>query len=228
MSSIMRFDIITIFPKIFDSYFNESIIKRAQEKGKVKIKTWNLRDFTKDKHKKVDDRPFGGGPGMVMKVEPLLNCIQKLLEKISKKQVSKTLIILFVASGKQFDNKMAQDFSKKYEQIIMICGHYEGVDERIKNVLRTMDYGLKTISIGPYVLTGGELPSMIVVDAVSRQISGVLGKFESLEEKRDGIGIPVYTRPEILKFENKKYSVPNVLLSGNHKKIDEWRAKHRK
>ena len=224
----MRFDIITIFPKIFDSYFNESIIKRAQEKGKVKIKTWNLRDFTKDKHKKVDDRPFGGGPGMVMKVEPLLNCIQKLLEKISKKQVSKTLIILFVASGKQFDNKMAQDFSKKYEQIIMICGHYEGVDERIKNVLRTMDYGLKTISIGPYVLTGGELPSMIVVDAVSRQISGVLGKFESLEEKRDGIGIPVYTRPEILKFENKKYSVPNVLLSGNHKKIDEWRAKHRK
>ena len=224
----MRFDIITIFPKIFDSYFNESIIKRAQEKGKVKIKTWNLRDFTKDKHKKVDDRPFGGGPGMVMKVEPLLNCIQKLLGKISKKQVSKTLIILFVASGKQFDNKMAQDFSKKYEQIIMICGHYEGVDERIKNVLRTMDYGLKTISIGPYVLTGGELPSMIVVDAVSRQISGVLGKFESLEEKRDGIGIPVYTRPEILKFENKKYSVPNVLLSGNHKKIDEWRAKHRK
>ena len=221
----MRFDIITIFPKIFDSYFNESIIKRAQEKGKIKIKTWNLRDFTKDKHKKVDDRPFGGGPGMVFKIEPLVAALKRVKGQRSK---VKTLVILFAASGKQFDSKLAQSFSKKYNHIIMICGHYEGVDERIVKIIENLKLKIVKLSIGPYVLTGGELPAMVVVDAVSRQISGVLSKTESLEEKRDGIGVPVYTRPEVLKYKNKKYSVPKVLLSGNHKKISEWRAKHRK
>ena len=226
----MRFDIITIFPKIFDSYFNESIIKRAREKGKIKIKIWNLRDFTKDKHKKVDDKPFGGGPGMVMKTEPLATALKSL--KIKKK----TPVILFSASGKQFNSKIAQSFVKKFDRIIMICGHYEGVDERIKSIIRDFGFLLQEMSIGPYILTGGELPAMIVVDAISRHIPGVLGKSESLEESRHGVGVPAYTRPEVFKFtirqahgkKIKKYVVPKVLLSGNHKKISEWRAKHKK
>ncbi|MEK7559736.1 MAG: tRNA (guanosine(37)-N1)-methyltransferase TrmD, partial [Patescibacteria group bacterium] len=202
----MRFDLITIFPNIFNSYFNESIIKRAQKSGKIKIKIWNLRDFTKDKHKKVDDRPFGGGPGMVLKIEPLFYCVKKLLGKFLKKQISKTLIMIFSASGKQFDAPMAQNFAKKYDRIIMICGHYEGIDERIKKVVSDFGFRILDLSVGPYVLTGGELPAMVIADAISRQITGVLGKIESLEEKRHGIGVPVYTRPEVFKFKGRTYT----------------------
>ena len=138
------------------------------------------------------------------------------------------LVILFSASGKQFNSKMASDFAKKYKHIVMIAGHYEGIDERIKKIIRNLKLKISELSIGPYVLTGGELPAMIVVDAVSRHISGVLGKDESLEEKRYGVGVPTYTRPEVIKYKNKKYPVPKVLLSGNHKKIEEWRKKHQK
>lgn len=231
----MKFDIITIFPEIFDSYFNESILKRAQKSKKIQIKIWNLRDFAKvalrktqsdlPPRRQIDDRPFGGGPGMVMKIEPLAKALEKI-KRIGDRK--KTLVILFSASGKQFDSKMSQNFAKKFDRIIMICGHYEGVDERIKNLLKIMGYKLWTISIGPYVLTGGELPAMVIVDSVSRQIPGVLGKAESLEENRHGIGIPVYTRPETIKFKGKNYSVPKVLLSGDHKKIEEWRLKNKK
>ena len=128
----MRFDIITIFPEIFDSYFNESILSRAQKSGKIKIKIWNLRDFTKDKHKKVDDRPFGGGPGMVLKIEPLARVLQKIK---GLRDMTKTLVILFSVSGKQFDSKLSQNFTKNQNRIIMICGHYEGIDERIKKII---------------------------------------------------------------------------------------------
>ncbi len=215
----MQFDIITIFPKIFDSYLNESILKRAQKSKKIKINTINLRDFTKDKHKKVDEKPYGGGPGMIFKIEPLAKALSKL---------SPNLVILFSASGKQFNSKMASDFVKKYNHIAMIAGHYEGIDERIKKVIRNLKLGISELSVGPYVLTGGELPAMIVVDAVSRYIPGVLGKTESLEEKRYGVGVPMYTRPEVFVYKNKKYSVPKILLSGNHKKIAAWRKNHQK
>jgi len=216
----MKFDIITIFPKIFDSYFNESIIKRAQAKKLVKINIHNLRDYTSDKHKtacpqrsrlrggRVDDSPYGGGPGMVMMVEPIYKAISKL-----KTQKLKTKVILFSAKGKKFDQKMAKRFSK-LDQLIMICGRYEGVDERVAQYIADEE-----VSVGDFILTGGEIPAMIVVDAVSRFIPGVLGKNESLEEIKGSY--PVYTRPE--KFN--KWQVPKVLLSGNHKKIEEWRKK---
>jgi len=226
----MRFDIITIFPRVFEGYFNESIISRAQKNKLVKIKIWDLRKFLRGK-KRVDDRPYGGGPGMVLKIEPLamaLGSILKLRRRTSKSKTSDVLIILLSASGKQFDSKMAGGFSKKYNRIILIAGHYEGVDERIKNIVKAYGLRLKAISVGQYVLTGGELPAMVIIDAVTRHIPGVLGKIESLEEKRYGIGVPTYTRPEVLKFKSKKYKVPKILLSGDHAKIDKWRKHHAK
>lgn len=210
----MRFDIVTIFPKSFDSYLNESMIKRAREKKLTDIYVHDLREFTRDRHKKVDQRPYGGGPGMVLQVEPLALALKKIVKKNSK-------IILTSAAGKQFDAKMAADWAKKQKHIILIAGHYEGVDERIKKLFK-----IEEISTGPYVLTGGELPAMVMIDAVSRHIPGFLGKTESLEEKRHGVGVPVYTRPEVFAWKKKKYKVPKVLLTGNHKKIEEWRKKH--
>jgi len=233
----MRFDIITIFPKIFNSYFNESIVRRAQKSGKIKINIIDLRKFSTDKHKKVDDKSYGGGPGMVLKIEPLAQAIESIKLK-TKSQKLKTKVILFSPAGEQFNSKMAAEWARKYDQIIMIAGHYEGVDERIQKIIGNWKLEIENLSVGPYVLTGGELPAMVVVDAVSRHISGVLGKDESLEEKRLGPGVPVYTRPEVFsaeggsasggKWRNKKYIVPKVLLSGNHKKIEEWRKKHQK
>jgi len=231
----VKFDIITIFPKIFDSYLNESIIKRAQKNKKIKIKIINLRDFSTDKHRTVDEKPYGGGAGMVFKIEPLIKALNSILPHLNpplnkgrkKEGLKKTLIILFSASGKQFNSKIASEFAKKYDRLVMICGHYEGVDTRLKNVIRNWKLEINELSAGPYVLTGGELPAMVVVDAVSRHIPGVLGKFESLEEKRYGVGIPMYTRPEVFVFRGKKYKVPKVLLSGNHKKIENWKKKHR-
>jgi len=226
---MIKFDIITIFPEIFNSYFNESIIKRAQAKKLVKIKVHNLRDYTKDKHKSVDDSPYGGGPGMILKIEPIYKAIRSILrnpkseirnpKQISKSKFSKskTKIILFSAKGKKFNQKMAKRFSK-LDQLIMICGRYEGVDERVAKYIADEE-----VSVGDYVLTGGEIPAMIVVDAVSRFIPGVLGKHESLEEIKGSY--PVYTRPEKIIINKKKRTVPAVLLSGNHKKIEEWRKK---
>lgn len=209
----MRFDIITIFPKIFDSYFNESIIKRAREKGLIKITAHNLRDFIADKHKKVDDTPYGGGPGMVLKIEPVYKAVQFLKSKIKSKK-SKLRIILFSTRGKKLDSQMAKRLAK-YDQLILICGRYEGVDERVAQYIADEE-----ISIGDYVLSGGELPAMVLVEAVSRHIPGVLGKYESLEEIKGSY--PVYTKPEVF----NRWKVPAVLLSGDHKKIEEWRKKH--
>lgn len=223
---MLKFDIITIFPQIFDSYFGESIIKRAEKKKLIKIKIHNLRDFTDDKHKKVDDKPYGGGPGMIIKVEPIAKAVNALTK--NEKSKKKTKIILFSAGGKQFTNSLAKNLAEKCSRIIMISGRYEGVDERVKQVIKNLGLSIQEISIGDYVLTGGELPAMVIVDSVSRHIKGVLGKEESLEEKRYGVGLPVYTRPENFVWKQKKYKAPNILLSGNHQKINEWRLKHKK
>jgi len=228
---MMEFDVITIFPEAF-SYLNESILKRARQKGLIEIRIHNLRDFTADKYKKVDDKPYGGGPGMVIKIEPLIKAVQSLKSKI-KNQKSK--IILFTPAGKQFDNKIAVNLARNYEHLILICGHYEGIDERMVKIIQNSKFKIQNLSIGPYTLTGGELPAMILIDAVCRRLTGVLGKEESLEEKRLGIGVPVYTRPEVFVWppprrgkKKKEYCVPKILLSGNHQKIIQWRVKHQK
>ncbi len=233
----MRFDIITIFPKIFDSYLSESILKRAKEKKLIDVKIHNLRDFVSDNkrqkvalrqaqgdfstRRKIDDRPFGGGPGMVLMAEPIVKAVKKAVK------FKKAKVVLFSAGGKQFDNKTASKFSK-FSQLIFVCGRYEGVDDRAKKAIKDFGLDVEEISIGSYVLTGGELPAMVLIDAVSRQVKGVLGKHESLEEKRLGVGVPVYTRPEIFVYKNKRYKVPEILLSGDHKKIEQWRLKHKK
>ncbi len=215
----MRFDIITIFPHIFDSYFNESILKRAQKSGLIEIGVHNLRDYTSDKHKKVDDTPYGGGPGMVIKIEPIYKSVKSLLRQATTAKAGqarggqKTRVILFSTRGKNLDSKIAKRLSK-YDQLILICGRYEGVDERVAQHIADEE-----ISMGDYVLSGGELPAMALVESVSRYIPGVLGKYESLEDIKGSY--PVYTKPEI--FE--KWKVPSVLLSGNHKKIQEWRGR---
>ncbi len=207
------FHIISLFPEAFKSYFSASIIRRAQDKKIIKIKFHNPRDFAKGRYKTVDDKPYGGGPGMVMKIEPIVKAVNSIK--------AKSKIILLSARGRQFSQKMAKDWAKKYKDIILICGHYEGVDERVKKILRTEE-----ISIGPYILSGGEAGAMVLADAISRHIPGVLGKIESLEEKKGSY--PVFTRPEIFEYKKRKYSVPKILLSGNHKKISEWRRKYGK
>ncbi len=216
----MKFDIITIFPDIFNSYFNESIIKRAQKKKLIKINIHNLRDYTFDKHKSVDNRPYGGGFGMVLMVKPIYKAVGDIKKK---SKVKKSKVILLSAKGKKFNQKMACKFSK-LDQIIIISGRYEGVDERVAKYIADEE-----ISIGDYILTGGELPAMVIVDAVSRLIPGTITK-GSLEEesfvKNDKHKeYPHYTKPESIVINNKKRQVPKVLLSGNHKKIKEWQNK---
>jgi tRNA (guanine37-N1)-methyltransferase len=233
---MIKFDIITIFPEIFDSYFNESIIKRAQKRKLVKINIYNLRNSATDRHRTVDGRPYSGGAGMILKADIILKAIKKIIDrKIDNKD---RRIILFSAKGKQFNQKKAQELAKKYKQVILICGRYEGVDERVAKYIADEE-----ISVGEYVLTGGEIPAMIVVDAVSRLVPGVI-KDKSLKEESftlEDREYPQYTRPEILepekylknwkfcppKFKKVKYwKVPKVLLSGNHKNIEEWKKKN--
>lgn len=226
----MRFSILTLFPGAFESYLKTSIIKRAEVKRLIRVEIIDIRKFTKDKHKTVDDKPYGGGPGMVLKIEPIIKAVESIFkaERETQNVKREVKIILLSAAGKQFDAKMAVRLAKQCKHIILIAGHYEGVDERIKHVLRTTGYKLQEMSIGPYVLTGGELPAMVILDAVSRHIPEVLGKAASLEEKRHGIGIPAYTRPKVFRYKKKSYRVPRVLLSGDHKKIEEWRKQHKK
>ena len=215
----MRFDIITIFPESLRGYFNSSILGRAKKDKKIEINLHNLRGFAQDKHKKTDGKPYGGGPGMVMKIEPIVKAILKIKSKILNLENSK--IILFSPSGKKFTQKIAKDWARKYDSLILICGRYEGVDARVKKALNA-----KEISIGPYILTGGELPAAVGADAIARHVPNVLGKEESLEEERGMSGFPVYTKPEVFEFKGRKYKVPKVLLSGHHIKIKNWREKH--
>ncbi len=215
----MRFDVLTIFPAMFDSYFGESIIKRARERGLLDIRVHDLRRWAEGRHRKVDDRPFGGGPGMVMAVGPFYRALKEL-----KRGRAKTRVVLMSAKGRTFSHRDAVRLAK-YGRLILLCGRYEGVDERVAAELADEE-----ISIGNYVLTGGELPAMTVIDAVARQIPGVLGKAESLaEESHSAEGVneyPQYTRPEVFAAGRKvKWKVPKVLLSGDHKKIAAWRRR---
>ncbi|MFZ4632553.1 MAG: tRNA (guanosine(37)-N1)-methyltransferase TrmD [Patescibacteria group bacterium] len=221
----MKFHLLTIFPDIFDSYINESILKRASDKKLVKFKTHNLRDWTTDNHKSVDDAPYGGGAGMLMKIEPLYKAITAIKKLDKKVKPSKRKIILMSAGGKNWNQAMAKKYSK-LDEIIFICGRYEGVDARINNFID------EEISVGDYVLTGGELPALTIIDSITRLIPGVLGNKESIvEESHSEEGVneyPQYTRPEVFKVGTKKYVVPSILLGGDHKKIKEWREKNLK
>lgn len=209
----MRFHIMTLFPEIFNSYMSESIMKRAVEKGIIEVNIYNIRDFSTNKHKKVDDYPFGGGAGMVMTPQPIYDTYKHIVDKFNIKEPR---VIYLTPKGKVHSQNIANEMST-FEDVILLCGHYEGIDQRIIDSIVTDE-----ISIGDYVLTGGELPALILIDSISRLIPGVLSQNESFEEesfKDNLLEYPHYTRPR----EFMGMEVPEVLLSGNHKKIDEWR-----
>ncbi len=211
----MKIDILTLFPEMFESPFSASIIKRAREKGLLNITMTNIRDFTHDKHRIVDDYPFGGGAGMVMKPEPIFEAVE-YVKSLSATGDSK--VILLCPQGMMFNQQLAKDLARE-QHLIFICGHYEGIDERVREKL--VDY---EISIGDFVLTGGELPAMVITDAVARMIPGVLGEEESFvtDSFYEGLlGYPQYTRPR----EYGELKVPEVLLSGDHERIRLWRRK---
>ncbi|MDO8551315.1 MAG: tRNA (guanosine(37)-N1)-methyltransferase TrmD [bacterium] len=217
----MKFDVITIFPDLFKGFVSESLLARAQKKKLIKINLHNLRKWTTDNHKTVDGRPYGGGAGMVLKVEPIYKAV-----KTVKAKKGKTRVILLSAKGKTFTQKDAGRLAK-YDQIIFICGRYEGVDERVAKHVSDEE-----ISIGNYVLFGGEIPTMVIIETISRLIPGVVAKEESVKNEsftKDTFKEhPHYTRPEVFVIKGKKLKVPPVLLSGDHEKIKEWRAKNSK
>ncbi len=228
---MLHFHIITLFPESIEPYLKSSILGRAIKKKLIKVSYYDPKKFTRNpvrdasrsngagKYGRVDQRPYGGGPGMVLEPEAVLRAAQKALSRrrLDKRGVEK---IFFSTDGALFDEAQAKKLSKK-KNILLICGRYEGVDARVPKILRA-----KPVSVGPYVLTGGELPAATVIDAVARFIPGVLGKAESLERSRVSCA-QVYTRPEVLVWKGKKYRVPKVLLSGHHKKINEWKTKRR-
>lgn len=220
----MRVDILTLFPRMFENVLNESMLKIAQKKKKININVHNLRNWTRDRHKTADDKPYGGGSGMILKIEPIYRALISLLGENRLKKLRRkgpigknTKIILLTARGKKFNQKAAKKLSK-LERIVLICGHYEGIDERIRSFVTD------EISVGDYIMTGGEIPAMVLLDAVTRLIPGVLGDKASLKHEsfeNNLLEYSQYTRPR--EFEGMK--VPRVLLSGNHKAIDEWRRK---
>ncbi len=233
---MIHFYIISIFPESVEPYLSSSILGRAQENGYIAIHYYNPRDFSKHKSKSVDDKPYGGGPGMVMEAPSYLAAIDAAIK--GKKNIE---YIFFTPSGEQFTNEMAREFANmnmvhgkkskhtlksfigltgKDKHIVLMCAHYEGLDARVPEALNA-----RHVSIGPFVLTGGELPAAIVIDATARQIDGVLGTRESREEERNASS-KVYTRPEIIKYKGKEYKVPDVLLSGHHAKIEAWRKEN--
>ena len=216
----MHFHIITLFPKAFDSYLSESILKRAIENKKIKTSFYNPRDFVKNKWKRVDRPPYGGGPGLVIEALPVVKAIESVLKLIAKSYKLKATKIIFLSPrGKQFTNDYAKKTAKKYKNIILVCGRYEGIDARVKKVFKVDE-----ISVGPFILTGGELPAMMIVDVVSRQVLGVLGNLESIEERRVSSS-EVFTRPEVFKYKGKSYRVPKILLSGHRARIEEWKKR---
>ena len=218
----MHFHVITLFPEVCKVYTDASILGRAQktEKGKgakhrgkkIAVSYYNPRDFTKDKHHKVDGRPYGGGPGMVMMAEPILKAWEKAVGR--KKDVKKIKTLIMAPRGKIFDTQMAKSLAQKYEHIVLISGRYEGIDSRVQKILHA-----EAISVGAYVLTGGELPALTIIDSVSRHVPGVLGTFESLEEERIS-SEEMYTRPEMLEYKKKRHGVPPVFTRGNHAEIE--------
>jgi tRNA (guanine37-N1)-methyltransferase len=226
----MKFSAVTLFGDAFDSYLRESIIGRALKDKKISFKAYNPRSFTKDKWKRVDRKPYGGGPGMVLEAESMGKAIESALKNsrliTNNKRLKpntkhlKPIVIFFSPSGKPFTNVYADKLIKKTDHIVFVCGRYEGIDARVKKMFK-----MEEVSVGPYVLTGGELPAMIVMDAVSRRIPGVLGDIDSLEENRTSSS-DVYTRPEVLVWKGKKLRVPKILLSGHAAKIEEWKRKN--
>ena len=210
---MMKFYILTLFPEIFDYMTKQSIIGRAQTGGYISVEALNIRDYTKDKHRHVDDYPYGGGAGMVMQAEPICEAYDALCERVGKR----LRLIYMSPQGKVFNQKTAKELAVS-EEIVLLCGHYEGIDERAIEITQA-----ESISVGDYVLTGGELPALTVIDCVSRMVPGVLSSsstdFESFE--KDLLEYPQYTRPEVY----RGLHVPEVLLSGHHKNISEWRTR---
>lgn len=212
----MRFHVLTLFPEMIMNGLNTSIIGRAMTKGLIGLEAVNIRDYATNKHKKVDDYPYGGGAGMVMQAEPVYLSYKSVADNIIEKTGKRPRVIYLTPQGKVFNQQMAEELSKE-EDLIFLCGHYEGIDERVLEMIVT-----DNVSIGDYVLTGGELPSMVMIDTISRLVEGVLNnddsaKYESFAENR--LEYPQYTRPE--EFMGMK--VPSVLLSGDHKKVEKWR-----
>lgn len=222
----MHFYVITLFPEVCQAYTNASVLGRAQktEKGKgakvrgkkIEVSYYNPRDHAANKHKKVDDKPYGGGPGMVMQAEPILKAWQQAVGRKRNQRKVKTLIMS--PRGTEFTQEKAKEYAKKYDHLVLISGRYEGIDGRVKQALKAEE-----VSVGDYILTGGELPALTIIDATARQIPGVLGDHDSLEDERATTG-ETYTRPEVLEFKKKKYKVPEVFLSGNHAEIEKRRS----
>ena len=203
----MKIDILTIFPEMFKGVFEESIIKRAIDSNKVEINIHNFRDYTNDPHNKVDDTPFGGGAGMVLMCQPIIDCLESI-------KTDDSYVILLTPAGNLYNQKEAYNLSKK-KHIILICGHYEGFDERITNFVDL------ELSVGDYVLTGGEIPAMAIVDSITRLLPGVIEEESHINDSFNDnlLDYPTYTKPR----EFRGLEVPEVLISGDHKKIDEWR-----
>ena len=237
---MIKFDIITIFPELVKAFSQESLLKKAQEKKLLKIGVHNLRDWAQDRHKKVDDKPFGGGLGMVFKIDPLYRAVQSLkTNRLNGGPPTrrKTKIILFTPRGKKFTQQKAEELIKN-KHLIFLCGRYEGIDERVAKHIANEE-----LSIGDYVLMGGEIPAMAVIETIARLIPGVVGKPSFLKERRLSVKkgqkqgfleYPQYTRPEVFEplpssrkagLRRAKWKVPKILLSGNHKKIEEWKRK---
>jgi len=228
-TKMKRYTVLTLFPDLIRAYVSESILKRAKEKKIIKIDAIDIRAFTTDKHRTVDQKPYGGGAGMVLMAEPILKAVASL-----KKKKRKPKIVILSAKGKQFTQQKARDLAKNYSDIIFISGRYEGIDERVKTILRAEE-----VSIGPYVLMDGDVAAMSMISAIARLVPGVIN-LESLAEESHqnsliknesgsvGLEYPHYTRPEELKHQGETYRVPVVLLSGDHKKIADWRKKKSK
>jgi tRNA (guanine37-N1)-methyltransferase len=214
----MKFHVVTLFPEVVDAYSQASILGRAQKSKLLTVKSYQLRDYVDNKWGKADERPYGGGPGMVLQALPFIKAVEKIVPL--RKSNKKLKILITSAGGKPLTNAYAKKLSKEKE-VIILCGRYEGIDSRVKKILKAEE-----VSVGPYILTGGELPALSIIDATARQIPGVLGKFASLEESRVA-SHEIYTRPEVLTYKGKSYRVPKVLLSGHHANIDKLRSKKR-
>ncbi len=218
----MRFDVLTLFPELIQSHLDFSIMKRASEDGVIEVNAINPRDFTLDKHKKVDDTPYGGGAGMVLAPQPYVDCYEAINKGVNKgvNKGAKSITIMMTPQGEPFTHEISKELAQ-YDQVIILCGHYEGFDERIREIIKPRE-----ISIGDFVLTGGELPALCVIDSVSRNIDGTLGKIESAHDDSFSDGLleyPQYTKPR----EYRGLKVPDVLLNGNHKLIEEYRMQQK-
>lgn len=225
----MRFDVVTIFPDAFVSYLGTSVLGRAQKRKFITIRAHGLRKWGLGKHRKLDDRPYGGGVGMVLRAEPILRAVDYIKRRSRAKKLK---IIILSAKGKQFNQRLAYQWAKRYDQLILISGRYEGIDERVRKALRAEE-----VSVGPYVLTDGDVGAMAIISAVARLIPGVIRSASLAEESHinlvfkaggstgRGVEYPQYTRPEVLRYRGRNYRVPKVLLSGKHREIEEWRRR---